>query len=89
MTPTPSADAVAGIARRKLRVRFAGCPIGLFYCGDTLCLKTGYATKRADGGYQADAYIVGNGEYFWGGASTSDERDRLIVTPAHLTGAKP
>ena len=54
---------------------FDKLPLGsLFLCGSTLCLKTEY---RTDG--NSDAYIVGSGEYFWGGTHTKEDRDKLEV----------
>ena len=46
----------------------------LFLFGDTIALKTEYRTNG-----QSDAYIVGSGEYFWGGAKSVQERENLIV----------
>ena len=48
------------------------CPIGLFMCEDTLCVKTEY-------GYES--YIVSSGEYFWGGAKTREQIGDVLVLP--------
>lgn len=46
----------------------------LFLFGGVIALKSEY---RSNG--QSDAYIVGTGEYFWGGAKSPMERERLEV----------
>ena len=51
---------------------------GLFFDGDTLVLKTEYNTEN-HGGIQEDAYIVGSGEYYWGGTSDVKIRAKLKV----------
>ena len=56
----------------------------LFICGDTLALKSEYATIKATNERQEDAYIVGSGEYFWGGASTVKDRDELKVVEVEI-----
>jgi hypothetical protein len=56
------------------------CPVGLFeFCG-TLCLMTEYSGP-SEGGWNRDAYVVESGEYFWGNATTAEERDALLVRP--------
>jgi hypothetical protein len=58
------------------------CPEGLFLFNGTLCFKSEYHTQSQVTGYsQCDAYVVSSGEYFWGGASTAEARDNLLVTP--------
>lgn len=58
------------------------CPEGLFLFNGTLCFKSEYQTQNQSSGYwQSDAYVVSSGEYFWGGASTAEARDKLLVTP--------
>lgn len=47
-------------------------PKGLFIKGNTLCVKTEYGN---------DAYIVGSGEYFWGGAKTKEEIGDILILP--------
>lgn len=51
------------------------CPPGFFVFDGFLCLKSEYMT---DGKH--DAYCE-SGEYFWGGAKSTDERAALIVQP--------
>jgi hypothetical protein len=47
----------------------------LFIFNETLCLKTEYRTEQG----AIEAFIVGSGEMFWGGASTSLEQCKLKV----------
>lgn len=70
------------------------CPPGLFMFEGTLCFRSEYSTTLENPRrYQPDAYVVESGEYFWGGAKTSEERSALIVfpvepiTPADLDAA--
>jgi hypothetical protein len=71
------------------RVRFKNCPIGLFWCGDTLAVMTEYATQNKTTGHvNRDAYIVASGEYFWGGTSAGTDRDMLMVTPVATSRAE-
>lgn len=59
-------------------------PPGLFlYDGECLGFKSEYRTesKSRPGFYQSDAYVVASGEYFWGGTSDPEERERLNVLP--------
>jgi hypothetical protein len=55
------------------------CPPGLLLFRGMFVYKSEYFS---DG--KVDAYCVDSGEYFWGGAITSKERDALIVTPILL-----
>lgn len=50
---------------------FGECPPGLFLMGEDVCLRTQYGS---------DAYLD-NGDAFWGGASTKEDRNALIVQP--------
>jgi len=64
------------------RVKLGNCPEGLFiFDGKHIGLKTEYVTTTSDGRRQSDAYVVASGEYFWGGAKTAEEREKLLVTP--------
>lgn len=66
-------------------VRLADCPPGLFKFGDNFGFMTEYSTKiQSTGQYQRDAYVVASGEYFWGGASTSEGRSNLLVLPIEV-----
>lgn len=59
-------------------VSLADCPIGLFWHGDTLCLKTEYGNNEG----RIDAYIVSSGEFFWGHApQTITEQRSSMVQP--------
>jgi hypothetical protein len=58
-------------------VRLRDCPPGLFRYNGALGLKTDYRdTER-----HSEAYVAVNGEAFWGGAKTKDEREELLVEP--------
>lgn len=59
------------------------CPPGLFlFNGKHLGFKSEYTTTLENPRrYQVDAYVVESGEYFWGGAKTSEERGKMIVQP--------
>lgn len=61
----------------------AECPPGLFLFGDCLGFKSEY---RSDTG-KVEAFVVDSGEYFWGGAKTSEEREALMVHPVELVDA--
>lgn len=52
-------------------VKFISCPPGLFLFAGTLALKTDYN----------NAFIVDDGDAFWGGTATAGERDELMVSP--------
>lgn len=65
-------------------MRLIDAPVGLFYSGRTLCVKTEYYTN---GG--VDAYIVSSGEYFHGGTQTSEERNNLMVRPVNQRNLRP
>lgn len=56
----------------------ADCPIGLFWHGDTLCLKTEYGNNAG----RIDAYIVESGEFYWGDAPQTIASQRAqMVSP--------
>jgi hypothetical protein len=59
-------------------VSLADCPVGLFMCGDELCLKTEYGNNEG----RIDAYIVSTGEFFWGRSPQTIASQRAtLVTP--------
>ena len=61
-----------------MRKTLANCPIGLFVCGDQLCLKTEYGNNEG----RIDAYIVSSGEFFWGDKpQTIESQRKQLVTP--------
>ena len=64
--------------------RLKNCYVGLFLFGDTLCVKTEYMTKSADGRCYSDCYICSTGECFWGGTHSFEERDNLMVYPIEI-----
>ncbi|HRH14636.1 MAG TPA: hypothetical protein PK225_09780 [Azonexus sp.] len=69
-------------------VRLDDCPIGLFRAANgELCVMTEYATQTPGGPIQRDAYIVSSGEYFWGGAKSTDQRRDVPVTPVDVDDA--
>lgn len=47
----------------------------LFKFGNSICMKTEYVTQSGT----IEAYIVGSGEFFWGGTSDVKERRKLKV----------
>lgn len=52
----------------------------LFFHNGTFALMSEYSYyKEGMPMVQRDAYIVGSGEYFWGGAKTTEERANLRV----------
>lgn len=62
------------------------CPIGLFYSGDELCVKTEYGSNEG----RIDAYIVGSGEMFWGEQPQSIASQRAsLVVPVDATATVP
>jgi len=59
----------------KKLIRLKDLPKGsLFLHEGTLALKTEYTTKGSP-----DAYIVGSGEYYWGGSDDREVRDETVV----------
>lgn len=62
-------------------VRLIDCPPGLFWFGKTLGFRSEYSSETLANPAQPDAYVVSSGEYFWGGAKTSEARSELMVTP--------
>lgn len=66
------------VERETEAVTLEECPIGLFYCGDELCLKTEYGNNEG----RIDAYIVSSGEFFWGGAKNIAEQREVLVRRA-------
>lgn len=60
--------------------KFKDVKIGhLFMNGLTIALKTEYSTDHT-----ADAYIVGTGEYWWGGTNDRRVRDEIEVIELKL-----
>lgn len=82
--PAPSDVAVE---QETEAVTLEECPIGLFYCGDELCLKTEYGNNEG----RIDAYIVSSGEFFWGGAKNIAEQREVLVrrAAAKFQGGNP
>jgi hypothetical protein len=58
------------------------CPPGLFLFGEAIGFKSEYAHDNTG---SPDAYVVESGEYFWGGESIREMRDKLMVVPIVLT----
>lgn len=54
------------------------CPPGLFVFDESVGFKSEYRTN--DGNLEA---FCKNGEYFWGGASTQEQRGKNIVQPVN------
>lgn len=69
------------IVKQKRQKRLKDCPVGLFYFGDTLALKTEYGNNEG----QIDAFIVSSGEFFWGAApqTIASQREQM-VTPCNV-----
>lgn len=67
------------LVRDARRVRLKNLRPGLFFFGDTLCVKSEYSTDGC-----GDAYIVESGEFLWGGVKTHQERADLLVWPARI-----
>lgn len=60
----------------------ADCPPGLFMFNGTMGFKSEYTTTLENPRrYQCDAYVVESGEYFHGGAKSTQDRAALIVIP--------
>ena len=58
------------------------CPPGLFEFNGHYGFKSEYTTMLEDPRrYQCDAYCLESGEYFWGGASGTEVRGKLLVRP--------
>ena len=66
---------------KKNQCRLHELPVGsLFLDGETLAVKSEY---HSDNGF-IEAYIVGSGEAFWGGAKTPKEQAELMVTEVEV-----
>ena len=60
----------------------ADCPPGLFMFNGMMGFKSEYTTTLENPRrYQCDAYVVESGEYFHGGAKSTQDRAALIVIP--------
>ena len=53
------------------KCKLGECPSGLFLFGNTLCFANDYN----------EYFIVENGDALWGGTTSKEERDQLIVQP--------
>ena len=72
----------------SLFVKLIDCPPGLFWFEGSLCFRSEYSTTVSSSPYpQPDAYVVASGEYFWGGAKSSEARSELMVQPIHYEAA--
>ncbi len=74
-----------------MRIRLGDAPVGLFEFDGTIGFKSEYGKIKTDekGTFvQVEAFVVCSGEYFWGGAETSRERNDLLVTPLYIKGRK-
>ena len=89
---SPVHRAILALARRIAAEREAvvdthpvtlnDCPPGLFWFEDMLGFKSEYTTTLENPRrYQCDAYVVESGEYFHGGAKSTEERGKLLVRP--------
>jgi hypothetical protein len=59
------------------KVRLADLEVGsLFQYENTIALKTEYRTNMT-----IECYIVGSGEFFWGGTNKAVDLNNLLVTP--------
>lgn len=70
-------------------IKLINAPVGLFDIDGELVLKTEYSTQHEDGAITPDCYIVGSGEYFWGGVDSVEERNNLMVTPIDISTLTP
>lgn len=60
------------------------CPPGLFvFQGSAIAL--GFRSEYWTSSVKPDAYVVENGEYFWGGTTSNTDRAALIVQPVEIT----
>ncbi|MCT8003252.1 hypothetical protein NZL82_15355 [Sphingomonas sanguinis] len=67
-------------------VTLNACPPGPFEFNGSIGFRSEYATTLEDPRrYQVDAYCFESGEYFWGGASGTEARARLVVQPLALS----
>jgi hypothetical protein len=58
------------------------CPPGLFLFNNELCFKSEYALFDNEGNKLSDIEVYcDNGEAFWGGVKTHEEKEKLIVQP--------
>ena len=63
--------------------RLDQCPPGLFLAGGCLGFKSEYRTTTG----WTEAFVVASGEFFSGGAASSEDREALMVTPVEITDA--
>lgn len=52
----------------------------LFMYKETIALKTEYRTEQG----AIKAYILGTGEFFWGGTRTAEEQCKLLVKVVNI-----
>lgn len=63
-------------------IKLNDCSPGLFLFNGSLCFKSEYtSTLENPRRYQCDAYVASSGEYFHGGAKSTEERGNLMVLP--------
>lgn len=84
-TPARTDDPAREADWRGRMVRLDACPVGLFWSGGVLCVKTEYRTEKG----AIEAYIVSSGEFFWGKKpQTVESQAASMVVPVDIEFAE-
>jgi hypothetical protein len=72
-------------------VALRNCPPGPFLFNGSLGFKTEYGSMECENprdpktlwrvGHHSDVYVMASGEAFWGGVTSKDDREALLVVP--------
>jgi len=72
-------------------VKLRDCPPGPFLFNGSLGFKTEYGAMECENprdretiwrvGHNSDVYVMASGEAFWGGVTSKEDREELLVVP--------
>lgn len=75
----------------KQEVKLRDCPPGPFLFNGSLGFKTEYGSMECENphdpktlwrvGHHSDVYVLASGEAFWGGVTSKEDREELLVVP--------
>ena len=73
------------------KVELRNCPPGPFLYNGSLGFKTEYGSMECENphdpktlwrvGHHSDVYVMASGEAFWGGITSKEDREKLLVVP--------
>ena len=73
------------------KVALRNCPPGPFLYNGSLGFKTEYGSMECENphdpktlwrvGHHSDVYVMASGEAFWGGVTSKEDREKLLVVP--------